>query len=268
MGEVVAAIMCSHAPGIAVFPAPEAQRNAVHQGLAQARQLLAAARPDVILAASCEHFVNFYVDNFPAFCIGVGTSANGPVEENLGIPRVDVPGHPEFARLVLDTAFEGGVEPAFGEHLLLDHGTSLPLHYLRPENDIPVVPLLQNCLVPPLPKLQRCYQLGGLIRQAIDAFPGRVALLGTGGISHSPGAPEGGWIDEAFDQEFLTLLQRGDGEAIAAIPDERIDRAGFGTWEIRQWVTVLGAVPERKGRVLVYEPIPSWFTGCAVAVME
>ena len=86
--------------------------------------------------------------------------------------------------------------------------------------------------------------------------------------SHSPGAPEAGFIDEAFDHEFLGLLEKGDGEAIAAIPDERIDRAGFGTWEIRQWVTVLGAVPERKGRVLAYEPVRQWFTGCGVAVLE
>src|SRR5262249_15901374 len=110
--------------------------------------------------------------------------------------------------------------------------------------------------------------LGQLVRQAVDAWPGRVALLGTGGLSHSPGAPEGGYIDEEFDHEFLDLLERGAGEAIAAIPHARIDRAGFGTWERRQWGTVLCAVRERKGGVLVYEGVPSWLTGCAVAVME
>jgi aromatic ring-opening dioxygenase catalytic subunit (LigB family) len=268
MGEIVAAILCSHAPGIAVYPAPEEKRQRVLAGFAQARAVLEAARPDVILAVSCEHFVNFTVDNFPAFCIGLGAAHYGPVEDTLGIPVGEVPGHPEFARLVLETAYDGDVEPAFSERLLLDHGTSLPLHYLNPARDIPVVPLLQNCLVPPLPRLARCYRLGQLVRQAIDAWPGRVALVGTGGLSHSPGAPESGYIDEAFDREFLALLERGDAAAIVAIPDERIDRAGFGTWEIRQWVTVLGAVPERKGRVLVYEPVPSWLTGCAVAVLE
>src|SRR5262249_53446258 len=268
MGEVVAAIMCSHAPGIAAFPAPQEKRDAVYRGFAEAREILADARPDVILCVSCEHFVNFYVDNFPAFCLGVGEGHDEPVEDFLGVPRGELPGHPEFARAVLETAFAGGVEPAWGEHLLLDHPRSLPLHLLRPERDVPVVPLLQNCLVPPLPQLPRCYRLGQLVREAVDAWPGRVALLGTGGLSHSPGAPEGGYIDEAFDHEFLDLLERGDGEAIAAIPDEPIDRAGFGTCEIRQWVTVLGAVPGRKGRVLVYEPVPTWLTAGAVAVME
>ncbi len=268
MGEIVAAIVCSHAPGITAFPAPEEQKAAVHGGFAQAREVLAAARPDVILAVSCEHFVNFFLDNFPAYCIGLGPTHWGPIEDNLNIPKGDVTGHPEFARAVLETAYAGGVEPAFAERLLLDHATSLPLHLLRPEGDIPVVPLLQNCLVPPLPTLPRCFHLGQLIRRAADAWPGRVALIGTGGLSHSPGAPEAGYIDEAFDHEFLDLLAKGDGEAIAAIPDERIDRAGFGTWEIRQWVTVLGAVPERKGRVLAYQPVRSWYTGCAVAVLE
>jgi hypothetical protein len=31
---------------------------------------------------------------------------------------------------------------------------------------------------------------------------------------------------------------------------------------------VLGAVPERKGRILAYEPVRQWFTGCGVAVLE
>ena len=79
MGEVVAAILCSHAPGIAAFPAPEEQREAVYRGFAEARALLADARPDAILAVSCEHFVNFFNDNFPAFCIGLGTAHHGPV---------------------------------------------------------------------------------------------------------------------------------------------------------------------------------------------
>src|SRR5262249_36041531 len=159
--------------------------------------------PDVILVASCEHFVNFGPDNFPAFCIGLGASHHGPVEDQMNIPVGDVPGHPELARTVLETAYAGGVEPAFSERLLLDHGTSLPLNILNTARDIPIVPRLQNCLVPPLPALPRCLRLGQLVRQAVDAFPGRVALLGTGGLSHSPGAPEAGYIDEAFDHEFL-----------------------------------------------------------------
>src|SRR3954449_3021813 len=186
MGEVVAAILCSHAPGITAFPAPEEKKAAVWGGFAQAREALEVERPDVILAASCEHFVNFFLDNFPAFCIGTGASHKGPVEPNLNIPQGQVPGHPEFARAVLETAFDGGVEPAWAEHLLLDHATSLPLHFLTPNRDVPVVPLLQNCLVPPLPSLKRCYRLGPLVREAGDPRPGRVAPLGPGGLSPSP----------------------------------------------------------------------------------
>ena len=268
MGEVVSAIVCSHAPGITAFPAPEEQMKAVHGGFAAAREMLAASEPDVIVIASCEHFVNFFTDNFPAFCVGVGSVHKGPIEKQIKVPQHELPGHPEFARALVETSFAGGVEPSTLEHMLFDHATSLPLHLLRPEGDIPVVPILQNCLVPPLPSLPRCYRFGQLIRETVDGFDGRVALIGTGGLSHSPGAPEAGWIDEAFDHEFLDLLQRGEGQALAAIPDERIDRAGFGTWEIRQWVTVVGAVPERKGRVLAYEPVRQWFTGCGVAVLE
>ncbi|HWP29057.1 MAG TPA: hypothetical protein VNM50_05900, partial [Chloroflexota bacterium] len=37
--------------------------------------------------------------------------------------------------------------------------------------DIPVVPLLQNCLVPPLPTLPRCLRLGQLVALPVPDLP-------------------------------------------------------------------------------------------------
>ena len=96
----------------------------------------------------------------------------------------------------------------------------------------------------------------------------RVAVIGTGGLSHAPGAPEAGDIDEAFDREFLALMEAGDSEAVVSLSNERIDKAGFGAWEIRPWVAVLGAVPERRARALAYEAVKEWDTGCAMVLFE
>jgi protocatechuate 4,5-dioxygenase beta chain/2,3-dihydroxyphenylpropionate 1,2-dioxygenase len=122
--------------------------------------------------------------------------------------------------------------------------------------------------MPPMPSLRRCYEFGMMIRSVIDRREERVAIIGTGGLSHSPGAPEAEDLDEAFDRYFLSLLDAGDDEAILNIPSDRLDKAGFGTWEIRQWVTTMGAVRGRRGRSLAYEPVKEWDTGCAVAVFE
>lgn len=110
----------------------------------------------------------------------------------------------------------------------------------------------------------------------VDLVEGRGASLAPGdrvevhytGWLEDAGAPEAGRIDEAFDRDFLATLEKGDTEAAVSLPTERIDAAGFGTWEVRQWVMVLGAVPDRKAQVLAYEAVKEWETGCAVVTFE
>ncbi|MEO7402258.1 MAG: hypothetical protein ABIU95_01155, partial [Burkholderiales bacterium] len=161
-----------------------------------------------------------------------------------------------------------GIEPAFSEHVALEHGVIVPLKLVTPGFDLPIVWIMQNCQVPPMLSLARCFAFGRAIRQAIDASDARVAVLGTGSLSHAPGAAEADQLDETFDRHFLSLLDRNAVSELLALPDERLDAAGFGTWEVRQWITALGVAHDRKPRTLVYEPVVEWDTGCAVAVYE
>ncbi len=270
MGTIAYSLAMSHAPGMAAAPdaAPVAQRDRFFAAADFARQRLSEARPDLIVAIAPDHFANFFVDNMPAFCVGLNERYRGPVEKWLGMDPLSVPGAPDFARQVLWTAFEDELEAAFSESLELEHGLVVPLQFLRPEMDVPILWIMVNCLVPPLPSLGRCYQLGQIVRKVVERRGERVAVIGTGGLSHAPGAPEAGDIDEAFDREFLALLEAGDSAAVIALTDERIDEAGFGAWEIRPWVAVMGAVPERRGRALAYEAVKEWDTGCAMVLFE
>ena len=270
MGTIAYSAAMSHAPGMAAAPdaAPAPQRDRFFAAAAEARRKLEAARPDLIVAMAPDHFANFFVDNMPAFCVGLNERYAGPVEKWLGMDPLSVPGAPDFARQLLWTAFEAELETAFSESLELEHGLVVPLQLLTPAMDVPIVWVMINCLVPPLPRLRRCYQLGEIVGKVVERRHERVAVIGTGGLSHAPGAPEAGDIDEAFDREFLALMEKGDGEAVVSLSDERIDKAGFGAWEIRPWVAVLGAVPERRGRALAYEAVKEWDTGCAVVLFE
>ena len=60
-----------------------------------------------------------------------------------------------------------------------------------------------NCQGPPLTPLKRAWAFGEALRDACDALPGRIALVGTGGISHWPATPDSGRINEAWDRDFL-----------------------------------------------------------------
>lgn len=270
MGTLTYSAAMSHAPGITAFPEapPREQRESFFGAMQEARLALEKARPEVLVVVAPDHFTNFFVDNMPPFCIGLNERYQGPVEEWLRIDKRVIPGARGVAQEILSTCFDCGVDLAFSESLRLEHSVMVPLSLLTPRMDVPIVWIMLNCQVPPLPGLRRCFELGRAIRRAMDKRPERFALVGTGGLSHWPGAPEGGDIDQAFDREFLGLLETGDVEKILSLSAARIDQAGFGAWEVRQWITVLGAAPERRGRTLAYAAAKEWETGCAVTLFQ
>jgi len=234
--------------------------------MAALRQELERARPDALIICSNEHFTNFFLDNFPPFCIGVGEQHVGPAEDWIRIPRGRLPGHPALGRWLVERAYAEEFDPAFSEDLCLDHGIMTVLHFLSPGWRVPVVPIVQNCAVAPMPSLGRCYRLGGALRRAIEAWPNpaRVALIGAGGLSHWVGMPGMGRIDADFDRWFLDRLAAGRVEEVLALSDAELERAGNGAHEIRSWLTVAGAVPGKPARVLAYEPVAPWVTGMGV----
>ncbi len=270
MGNLVFAGAISHAPGIAAFEkAANDQQRANFFGAADSlKDRLAAADVDALVVIAPDHFSNFFIDNMPAACVTLNERYSGPIEDWLGIPQVSIDGVPTLGREILSCAFEHDIEPSFAGNMALEHGVIVALKLVTPEFNVPIVWIMQNCQVPPLLSLRRCYAFGRAIRTAIDRSDLRVGVLGTGGLSHSPGAPEADTLDPEFDRHFLSLLDRNAIDEVLSIPNSRIDAAGFGTWEIRQWVTALGAAYDRKPRSLAYEPVVEWDTGCAVAVYE
>jgi len=270
MGEIVYAAALSHAPGIAAFPEapPLEQRQRFLSAAAAAREALEAAQLDVLLIIAPDHFTNFFVDNMPAFCIGLNEQYFGPVEEWLGLQSRCVKDAGDVARDILSSALERGIDLSFSETLRLEHSVMVPLSLLVPSMNVPIVWIMLNCQVPPLPTLRRCCELGRTLRAIIERRAERFGIIGTGGLSHYPGAPEMGEIDDEFDRDFLHKLETTNVDAILSTPKERIDAAGFGTWEIRQWMTVAGPVSKRRAVTLAYEPVREWDTGCAVTLFR
>jgi aromatic ring-opening dioxygenase catalytic subunit (LigB family) len=161
------------------------------------------------------------------------------------------------------------IDLAFSEELILDHGTMVPLHLLTPQMNLTVIPLIVNCLAHPMPPLHRCYRMGEVLGETVRAWPERVALLATGGLSHWPAMLEAGRINVEFDQGFLHLFQEGRAKEFGRNTDSEIkSQAGPGAHEIRTWMVLAGALEGKKGEILAYEPVKAWATGCAVASLQ
>lgn len=309
MAEIVAAFGVTHAV-IMVRTwerASQAHRDTVRAGYDEVARRLLAAKPDVVLMVASDHFQSFFLDNMPAFCLGVGGRCVG--RGDGGLPRYDLAVHEGLAHGLLNALIGEGFDLAFARDLPLDHAFMTPVHMIFPQADLPIVPLFQNCTAPPLPTVDRCFQLGGAIRRVLAGIePGlRVALIGTGGLSHAVPLldwrslgddPTGrdwlafmsagrqgvdpdvqqriadevvrwgreglGRISEDFDRELLGWMQAGDYMRMAGLDAATIARrGGNGAQEIRNWATVMGAVPGTHGEVLFYEAVPQWLTGVA-----
>jgi 2,3-dihydroxyphenylpropionate 1,2-dioxygenase len=269
--SLVFAGVCSHGPGITgrAHLAEPAVRDAFLAEFRAMGEALSASRPDALVLVSAEHFANFFMDNMPAYAIGMADHYEGPIEDPkwLGIERIRVPGNADLSRRLISDVMEE-VDVAYAEEWKFDHGIMVPLHFLTPRNDVAVIPANINCQGPPLTPLHRSWAFGAALRRACDAAPERIALVGSGGISHWPATPDSGKINEAWDRDFLDRWSRNDREALLAYTDEATYReAGQGGFEIRTFIAVAAAARGR-GHIRFYAPIPIFSVGCTVGLME
>ncbi len=269
MAEIVLAYCSSHAPMMssARMDAPQEQREAFFGALAHLKAECVARDVQACVFLSNEHFTNFFLENFPQLCIGLGERNWGPTEEWLPIDKVWIPGHPGLANHIAESTLRSGFDPAFSHLLELDHGIITVYSELDQDMKIPLVPIVQNCAVAPLMPVRRCYEFGKALGEAIRSYTGlqRVALIGAGGLSHFIGNPRVGDIDEEFDRWFLERLERGELEDVLDISDSELELAGNGTHEIRSWVAIAGAMEPTKPKTLAYEAVHPWITGMGVA---
>jgi aromatic ring-opening dioxygenase catalytic subunit (LigB family) len=268
--SLVFAAVCSHGPGITgrAHLADPVLKDALHAQMFGLGDSMREAKPDALIVIAAEHFANFFMDNMPAYAIGMADRYDGPIEDPgwLGIERTRVPGNADLShRLIAEVMND--VDVAFAEEWKFDHGIMVPLHFLTPRFDLPVIPVNINCQGPPLTPLKRAWAFGAALRRACDAVPERIALVGTGGISHWPATPDSGKINEAWDRDFLDRWARNDREALLDYSDAATYRdAGQGGFEIRTFIAVAAAARGR-GEVRHYAPIPIFSVGCMVGRM-
>jgi aromatic ring-opening dioxygenase catalytic subunit (LigB family) len=270
VAKLAGVFAASHAPLLArdwhLFEEPlKAKVTAAYRALG-AR--VNAARPDIIVEIAPDHWSNFFINNLPSVCIGVAETHLGPPEPFLkDFGHDTLPGDAAFGQFLLETALDNEFEPAVSHQLKLDHGFSIPLWRMELDPLPRIVPIVINSLEPPMPSIKRCFAWGRLIAEAIAAYPGneRIAVVASGGLSHSIGEPTMGAIDEVFDAGCIDAFETGGEAVLLDYLNRTLATAGNGAAEVRNWCAAHAAAGTRGFELIAYHAIPEVYVGCAWA---
>ena len=252
-------------------------KKRIDEAFATLRQVLYDAHPDVLVIVGDDQREVFGPAFEPSLAVYVGSEVTGttsmrvlgePLSENHVTWRCD----PDFAHNLGVELTENGFDPAMISELKplglpeggLGHAFTRPANILGIRDaDIRIVPVFLNAYYPPLPSARRCFDLGRAIRKIADQWSGRVAIMASGGLSHSfrPMAS----IDESLDRWILARISEGRAEDLTHLFTFASDTLVMGTGEIRNWIVVAGAFKEVPGTIVDYLPLQHAFTGVGFA---
>lgn len=269
MADLVGVFASSHGPLLIREweTVPPQQKQRLEKAFRTLGERMAQARPDLLVVVSPDHWSNFFLDNVPAVCIGVGDSHEGPPEPWMkAFPHRELAGHPAFALHLVREAMKRGFEPSVSHRLKLDHGICIPLWRMGLERLPRIVPMIVNSIEPPLPSLARCLAWGRQLADAIRSYPQdlKIAVLATGGLSHSIGEPTMGAIYEDFDRETIRRFSRSQTELVEYL-EEKLPVSGNGSEEVRNWLVAHGAAGAHGFELVDYLPVPKVIVGCGFA---
>jgi protocatechuate 4,5-dioxygenase, beta chain len=213
------------------------------------RQTLTRARPDVLVMVGSDHFHQIWLDNMPQFLIGKAPFYDGNwynEEREFGLPRMRMRGHEDLSAYLLREGLDRGFDLAFSNELRVDHSVTCPLITLRPQTDLPIVPVYTNIFAPPMPQPKRFVQLGQAIREMVEAWPGneRVAIIGTGHLSLELGGPRQfgpHGPDPEFDRKAVEWIASGDlDSALAEVSLDSLWEPGNATHGFMDFMLMMG----------------------------
>ena len=172
----------------------------------------------------------------------------------------DVAGLPDLARILISGG-QKSLLPVSERRRGVDHAVTIPLYFMFPEKNIPVIPL--SVSGSPLCAFRWGRQLGKELR----SWNRNVLFMASGSLSHDLSAFMRGSTAadyETFDRRLLQLLSEGNGMDVLNLDPKLIDRSkpegGF-----RDLMMLLGVMgSQTRGNVLAYQALP----GVGLGVVE
>jgi protocatechuate 4,5-dioxygenase, beta chain len=241
----------------------------VMAAFATIRDRIGALDATTVVIVGADHYVLFGPTCLPCCLIGIG-DVSGPYERFPGMAQDAIPNNVPLAAHIAAFGRARGVDWAVAKSLQVEHSVGAPARVCALPNQgvAGVIPVYLASGVEPLIAPRRAYEIGTAIRDAVEAWPGdeRVAIIGSGGISHWVGLAEMGKVNEAFDRQILDSVARGAAEEIIALPDAYVrEHGGNGGLEIRSFLCAMGALPGCRGDIILYEHGREWTAGLGFA---
>lgn len=208
--SVVYSMLTPHVPSICHEEnAPDFQLGMV-SAMKDVSKKIAELKPDAIVLVSCHWPSTFhhYVDCTPEHK-GILTAIECP--DLISDVPYYWPGDAELANALVKAGEEANLQVAgFNDpHYMWDYGSVVPLRYLVPNEDIPVV----NLSVTLAASLEETYKWGQVIKKVIDESGKRVVFMSSGALSHNlvRGRENKPTISEhALDKQFVEFISKND----------------------------------------------------------
>ena len=208
-GGIVVSAIASHTPRIGIeAKAPDFLHGVIAGGYAMG-EAIKAVKPDVIVLQSA-HWVTTFTWYLTCQARHHGVCVSDELPDLIPGMPYDRPGEPGFGAAIVEEIRSRGLQSGRNEtpHYKWDYGSFVPLQYLDPAQQIPVV-TMGTCI---LAALDECYQVGTAIRDAAVKSGKRVAFVASSALSHQLVRNPAAWplpAHRALDRDFIAMLAAG-----------------------------------------------------------
>lgn len=276
MARIVGGLGASHSPTIGFAKDTGKQLDPawkpIFDGFDAVRGWVREKQIDVIFMIYNDHITSFFFDHYSAFVLGIDDQYVAADEG--GGPRDVAPalGHPGLSQHIAMSLVADEFDMSFFHGKPVDHGLLSPLSMLA-DADGPwpgrIVPLQVGVLQLPVPSARRMWKLGQSLRRAIESYPEdlNVAIMATGGLSHQVHGERAGFLNEAWDAEFLELLEKSPETLANLRIADYAARGGMEGAEVIMWLIMRGALSPEVRLVHKQTYAPS-VTNIATLVFE
>lgn len=276
MGKIIAGIGTSHVPSIGGAYDRGKTETAGWKPLFDAyvpvREWLKELKPDIAIMVYNDHGADFFFDKYPTFAVGCADSY-AIADEGFGTrPLPAIPGDLAFSQHLCRSLVYNEFDITVCQEMRVEHGFLVPMHLCFEHGEswpVASVPIAVNVLQHPLPTARRCYKLGQAIRHAVESYDRdvRVAIIGTGGMSHQLTGKNFGQMHRDNDMDFLDRIE-SDPESLAQLTHETLmERFGVEGIELIMWLVMRGALSSGARRIHrnYYAPMT---TGMGLVTLE
>ena len=281
MATIVGGIGTTHVPSIGKAIAEKKQNDPYwkpfFKGFDYVHYWLARTKPDVAVVFYNDHGLNFFLDKLPTFAVGASAEYRSE-DEGWGIPvSRPVPGDADLSWHLINTLVADEFDVTMCQDMLIDHAVTIPMALMWPSaasSDRPwpvkIVPVEINTVQHPLPSMARCLKLGRSIGRALETYPRdlRVAIVGTGGLSHQLDGTRAGFVNKEFDALCLDKIV-AEPEALTRYSiHELVELSGSQGVEFLNWMAMRGALTGQVSELNRNYHIPVSNTAAATVVYD